>query len=83
LSELHEPFKTKTSNVDLHERKTMRDSNAEKNEAIVLEAVDTLFNKRVCTGAERFWSAASSSALPYFAASVLSGELAVSGEFVK
>jgi hypothetical protein len=30
LSELHEPFKTKTSNVDFQERKTMSDSNAEK-----------------------------------------------------
>ena len=34
----------------------MRDSNAEKNKAIVLEAFDTLFNKRDYTAAERFWS---------------------------
>jgi predicted SnoaL-like aldol condensation-catalyzing enzyme len=56
LSEPHEPFKTKTSNVDLHERKTMSDSSAEKNKAIVLNAFDTLFNKRDYTAAERFWS---------------------------
>jgi hypothetical protein len=30
--------------------------NAEKNKAIVLEAFDTLFNKRDYTAAERFWS---------------------------
>jgi predicted SnoaL-like aldol condensation-catalyzing enzyme len=35
----------------------MSDSNAEKNKAIVLEAFDTLFNKRDYTAAERFWSA--------------------------
>ena len=34
----------------------MSDSNAEKNKAIVLEAFDTLFNKRDYTAAERFWS---------------------------
>jgi predicted SnoaL-like aldol condensation-catalyzing enzyme len=50
------PLITKTSNVDLQERKTMSDSNAEKNKAIVLEAFDTLFNKRDYTAAERFWS---------------------------
>jgi predicted SnoaL-like aldol condensation-catalyzing enzyme len=38
------------------ERKTMSDSNAEKSKAIVLEAFDTLFNKRDYTAAERFWS---------------------------
>ena len=48
--------KTKTSNVDLQERKTMNDSNAEKNKATVLKAFDTLFNKRDYTAAERFWS---------------------------
>jgi predicted SnoaL-like aldol condensation-catalyzing enzyme len=34
----------------------MSDLNAEKNEAIVLEAFDTLFNKRDYKAAERFWS---------------------------
>jgi predicted SnoaL-like aldol condensation-catalyzing enzyme len=34
----------------------MSDSNAEKNKAIVLEAFDTLFNKRDYTAAEPFWS---------------------------
>jgi predicted SnoaL-like aldol condensation-catalyzing enzyme len=34
----------------------MSDSRAEKNKAIVLEAFDTLFNKRDYTTAERFWS---------------------------
>ncbi|HEY4050679.1 MAG TPA: ester cyclase [Acidobacteriaceae bacterium] len=34
----------------------MSDSNAEKNKAIVLEAFDTLFNKRDYAAAERFWS---------------------------
>jgi predicted SnoaL-like aldol condensation-catalyzing enzyme len=34
---------------------TVNDSNAE-NKAIVLEAFDTLFNKRDYTAAERFWS---------------------------
>ena len=34
----------------------MDDSKAEKNKAIVLEAFDTLFNKRDYTAAERFWS---------------------------
>jgi predicted SnoaL-like aldol condensation-catalyzing enzyme len=34
----------------------MSDSIAGKNKAIVLEAFDTLFNKRDYTGAERFWS---------------------------
>ena len=48
--------KTKAFNVDLQERKTMSDSKAEKNKAIVLEAFDTLFNKRDYTAAERFWS---------------------------
>jgi predicted SnoaL-like aldol condensation-catalyzing enzyme len=38
------------------ERKTMIDSNAEKNKVIVLKAFDTLFNKRDYTAAERFWS---------------------------
>jgi predicted SnoaL-like aldol condensation-catalyzing enzyme len=44
------------SNVDLQERKTMSDSNAKKNRAIVLEAFDALFNKRDYAAAERFWS---------------------------
>jgi predicted SnoaL-like aldol condensation-catalyzing enzyme len=34
----------------------MSDANAEKNKAIVLEAFDTLFNKRDYMAAERFWS---------------------------
>ena len=34
----------------------MRDLNAEKNKALVLEAFDTLFNKRDYKVAERFWS---------------------------
>ena len=34
----------------------MNDSKAEKNKAIVLEAFDTLFNKRDYAAAERFWS---------------------------
>jgi predicted SnoaL-like aldol condensation-catalyzing enzyme len=34
----------------------MTDSKAEENKAIVLEAFDTLFNKRDYAAAERFWS---------------------------
>ena len=34
----------------------MSDLNTEKNKALVLEAFDTLFNKRDYKGAERFWS---------------------------
>jgi predicted SnoaL-like aldol condensation-catalyzing enzyme len=34
----------------------MSDSSAEKNKAIVLEAFNTLFNKRDYRAAERFWS---------------------------
>ena len=34
----------------------MSDSSAEMNKAIVLEAFDTLFNKRNYRAAERFWS---------------------------
>ena len=34
----------------------MSDLNAEKNKALVLEAFDTLFNKRDYKAAERFWS---------------------------
>jgi predicted SnoaL-like aldol condensation-catalyzing enzyme len=34
----------------------MNDANAENNKAIVLEAFDTLFNKRDYAAAERFWS---------------------------
>ena len=34
----------------------MNDSNAQKNKAIVVEAFDTLFNRRDYTAAERFWS---------------------------
>ena len=34
----------------------MSDSKAEKNKAIVLDAFETLFNKRDYTAAERFWS---------------------------
>jgi predicted SnoaL-like aldol condensation-catalyzing enzyme len=34
----------------------MSDLNVEKNKALVLEAFDTLFNKRDYTAAERFWS---------------------------
>src|SRR5579862_3223682 len=47
---------TASRGIDLQEGKTMSDSNPEKNKAIVLEAFDTLFNKRDYTGAERFWS---------------------------
>ena len=35
----------------------MSDSNAEKNKALVLQAFDTLFNKRDYAAAESFWSA--------------------------
>jgi predicted SnoaL-like aldol condensation-catalyzing enzyme len=34
----------------------MSNPSAEKNKAIVLEAFDTLFNKRNYSAAERFWS---------------------------
>jgi predicted SnoaL-like aldol condensation-catalyzing enzyme len=34
----------------------MSDSKTERNKAIVLEAFDTLFNKRDYEGAKRFWS---------------------------
>jgi predicted SnoaL-like aldol condensation-catalyzing enzyme len=34
----------------------MSDSKTERNKAIVLEAFDTLFNKRDYTAAKRFWS---------------------------
>src|ERR1700719_911499 len=34
----------------------MSDSSAERNKAIVLEAFETLFNKRDYAAAERFWS---------------------------
>ena len=34
----------------------MSNSNSEKNKAVVLEAIDTLFNKRDFTAAEGFWS---------------------------
>ena len=34
----------------------MSDSNAENNKALVLQAFDTLFNKRDYKAAERFWS---------------------------
>jgi predicted SnoaL-like aldol condensation-catalyzing enzyme len=34
----------------------MSDSNADKNKALVLEAFDTLFNRRDYAAAERFWS---------------------------
>jgi predicted SnoaL-like aldol condensation-catalyzing enzyme len=34
----------------------MSSSKEEKNKALVLEAFDTLFNKRDYTAAERFWS---------------------------
>jgi predicted SnoaL-like aldol condensation-catalyzing enzyme len=36
--------------------KTMNNSNAKNNKAVVLEAFHTLFNKRDYTAAERFWS---------------------------
>jgi predicted SnoaL-like aldol condensation-catalyzing enzyme len=45
-----------TSNADVQRGETMNDANAEKNKAIVVEAFDTLFNKRDYTAAERFWS---------------------------
>jgi hypothetical protein len=35
---------------------TMSDSQAENNKAIVLDAFETLFNKRDYAAAERFWS---------------------------
>src|SRR6202035_2163034 len=35
---------------------TMSNSSPERNKAIVLEAFDTLFNKRDYAAAERFWS---------------------------
>jgi predicted SnoaL-like aldol condensation-catalyzing enzyme len=38
------------------ERNQMSDSKTEKNKAIVLEAFDTLFNKRDYAAAKRFWS---------------------------
>jgi predicted SnoaL-like aldol condensation-catalyzing enzyme len=38
------------------ERNQMSDSKTEKNKAIVLEAFDTLFNKRDYAAATRFWS---------------------------
>jgi predicted SnoaL-like aldol condensation-catalyzing enzyme len=38
------------------EEKIVSNSNSEKNKAVVLEAIDTLFNKRDYTAAERFWS---------------------------
>jgi predicted SnoaL-like aldol condensation-catalyzing enzyme len=56
VNEVHEPFKARASNINLQKGKTMIDSNAEKNKEIVLEAFDTLFNKRDYTAAERFWS---------------------------
>ena len=34
----------------------MSPTNQEKNKALVLEAFDTLFNKRDCVAAERYWS---------------------------
>jgi predicted SnoaL-like aldol condensation-catalyzing enzyme len=49
--------RSQTANIDLQEGKAMSESNAEKNKAIVLEAFDTLFNKRDYAAAERFWSA--------------------------
>ena len=55
-SEYREVVFLKTSNIDLQERKAMSNSNAEKNKAIVLEAFDTLFNKRDYRAAEKFWS---------------------------
>ena len=36
----------------------MMESTPEQNKATVLEAFDTLFNKRVYAAAERFWSPA-------------------------
>ena len=40
----------------LNPRVIMSSSKEEKNKALVLEAFDTLFNKRDYTAAERFWS---------------------------
>jgi predicted SnoaL-like aldol condensation-catalyzing enzyme len=34
----------------------MNRTNEEKNKALVLDAFDTLFNKRDCAAAEKFWS---------------------------
>ena len=49
------------ADVDNHQLRgkkeiTMDDSKAENNKAIVMEAFDTLFNKRDYAAAERFWS---------------------------
>ena len=42
---------------DLPERKkTMSQTKQEKNKAVVLEAFDTLFNRRDYVAAERYWS---------------------------
>jgi len=43
---------------DIHQRREgkMSKSTAAKNKAIVLEAFETLFNKRDYAAAERFWS---------------------------
>jgi predicted SnoaL-like aldol condensation-catalyzing enzyme len=57
MSDLHEPAHNKKRPTSIYKRgKTMSDLNAQKNKAIVLEAFDTLFNKRNYTAAERFWS---------------------------
>jgi predicted SnoaL-like aldol condensation-catalyzing enzyme len=48
--------KQKRPTFDLQKRKMMSGLSAGKNKAIVLEAFDTLFNKRDYTAAERFWS---------------------------
>ena len=43
----------------------MTDSNGEKNKAIVLEAFDTLFNKRDYAAAEQFWHLATPTQRPH------------------
>src|ERR1700719_778246 len=51
------PLQLLTSALVAHYKASVRhDSKAENNKAIVLEAFDTLFNKRDYTAAERFWS---------------------------
>jgi hypothetical protein len=43
-------------NLSQTQEKAMSNSSPERNKAIVLEAFETLFNKRDYAAAERFWS---------------------------
>jgi predicted SnoaL-like aldol condensation-catalyzing enzyme len=52
--QLHNPSLDKTSKT--MERSIMKSNIEEKNKALVLEAFDTLFNRRDYAAAERFWS---------------------------